>query len=245
MSFQSPRLRTSTGVSPVSPRHRDRATERLRRVTLAAALFAVWSCSDRDKRAERENADSARARRCGEASNAVVSATGVGPARLGMRLSEIAAVCTVTDTTAPGLAGDSSLASTLHIGRHSALLVSGRDSIIASIILADSAFRTDRGIGVGSRIRTLRFAYGRVCAVDQNGEAMLAVAGLDGITFSFDPSSLPTTVYRTRILGPELRTDAADDLPVRGMRIGPFKSPCREQRVAIAVEMLAGGTLRL
>ena len=106
------------------------------------------------------------------------------------------------------------------------------DSAIQSITLADSAFRTDRGIGVGSRIRTLRFAYGRVCAVDRNGEAVLAVAGLDGLTFSFDPSSLPTTVYRTRILGSELQTDAADDLQVREVSIGHFKSPCREQRLA-------------
>lgn len=229
-------------MSFVSRGQHNSVTERRDHVVLVAVLLSVWSCSERDERAER---DSARAGRCGEASNAVVSATGVGPARVGMRLSDLAAVCTVTDTTVPGLAGDSSLASTMHVGRHSALLLSGRDSIIASIVLADSAFRTDRGIGVGSRIRTLRFAYGRVCAVDQNGEARLAVAGLDGITFSFDPSSLPTTVYRTRILGPELRTDAADDLPVRGMRIGQFKSPCREQRVALTADTLAAGTGRL
>jgi hypothetical protein len=195
-------------------------------------LVLVAACSGRDERAERDSAEAARARRCGDASNAVVSATGVGTARLGMRLSDIGSTCAVSDTSAPAFASDSVLVAAVRIGKSSALLLASRDSVVTGVVLTDSAFRTDRGVGVGSRIRTLRFAYGRVCAVDERGEAVLAVAGLDGLTFSFDPSSLPTSVYRTRILGSEVRTDAADDLPVRSMRIGHFKSPCREQRLA-------------
>lgn len=198
---------------------------------LAALAFTTFACSSADKRAAEDSAQLARARRCGEASNAVVSASGVGVARLGLRLRDVAATCPVTDTavTTPGTEG--LLPSAVHIGRNAALLFS-RDSVITSIVLTDSAFRTDRGVGVGSRIRTLRFAYGRVCVVDSEGEAVLAVAGLDGLTFAFDPSSLPTNVYRNRVLGSELRSDAADDLPVRTIRIGQFKSPCREQRLA-------------
>ena len=196
-------------------------------------LASAAACRGRDERAERDSAAAERARRCGDASNAVVSATGVGPARLGMRLSEIAASCVIGDTIAPAFASDSVMVAAVRIGKKSALLLASRDSVVNGVVLTDSAFRTDRGVGVGSRIRTLRFAYGRVCAVDEHGEAVLAVAGLDGLTFSFDPSSLPATVYRTRILGSEVRTDAADDLPVRSMRIGNFKSPCREQRLAL------------
>ena len=193
----------------------------------------AMACSGRDERAERDSAAAARAKRCSDPSNAVVSAAGVGSARLGMHLRDIARICPLIDTIAPGVAGDSDVVTAFRIGRSAALLLSGRDSIVTGIVLTDSAFRTDRGVGVGSRIRTLRFAYGRVCAVDRDGEAVLAVAGLDGLTFSFDPSSLPATVYRRRILGSEVRTDAADDLPVRMIRIGDFKSPCREQRLAL------------
>ena len=203
-----------------------------RSIFAAGMILLAIACSGRDERAARDSAEAARAARCGDASNAVVSATGVGPARLGMRLGDIASTCLVTDTIAPEFASDSVVVASVRIGRSSALLLATRDSVVTGVVLADSAFRTDRGVGVGSRIRTLRFAYGRVCAVDNDGEAVLAVAGLDGLTFSFDPSSLPTSVYRTRILGSELRTDAADDFPVRRMRIGHFKSPCREQRLA-------------
>jgi hypothetical protein len=195
------------------------------------ALLLCLGCSARDERSAKDSIAAAKERRCSDTANAVVSAAGVGPIRLGMSLREVAGVCPVTDTSfAPRTEGMQVAA--VNMGRHVILVESGDDSIVTNIILADSAFRTDRGIGVGSRIRTLRFAYGRVCAVDRNGEAVLAVAGLDGLTFSFDPSSLPASVYRTRILGSELSTDAADDLQVREMNIGHFKSPCREQRLA-------------
>lgn len=148
-----------------------------------------------------------------------------------MTLGEVASICPVVDSLS-GQRSESVYVATLRMGRYPVQLEAGSDSIVTNITLSDSVFRTDRGVGVGSRIRTLRFAYGRVCAVDRNGEAVLAVAGLDGLTFTFDPSSLPATVYRTRILGSEVRTDAADDLPVRQINIGRFTSPCREQRLA-------------
>ena len=197
---------------------------------LTVGALVLLACSGRDDNAGKDSI-AARERRCADTSNAVVSAAGVGPVRLGMSLSEVASVCPVSDTAVTP-STDSVHMSAVNMGRHVLLVETGPDSVVTNIILADSVFRTDRGIGVGSRIRTLRFAYGRVCAVDRNGEAVLAVAGLDGLTFSFDPSSLPASVYRTRILGSELQTDAADDLQVREINIGHFKSPCREQRLA-------------
>jgi len=141
-------------------------------------------------------------------------------------------MCALADTTARVAHADSGSPIAVHFGTHSVLLLAGADSIIRTVVIADSAFRTDRGIGVGSRVRTLRFAYGRVCAVERNGNPVLAVAGLDGIVFTFDPSHLPSNIYRKQILGSELRTNAADDLPIRGMEIGRFKSPCPDQRLA-------------
>lgn len=205
---------------------------------MVAVMTALSACSGKDEQARRDSVEEARAKRCGDAANAVVSANGIGPARLGMRVSEVANLCAVTDTVLPALAMDSATVSSVRIGQSTAFLLISPDSTIRGFVVTDTGFRTDRGVGVGSRIRTLRFAYGRVCAVDRNGEAVLAVAGLDGLTFSFDPSSLPATVYRTRILGSELRTDAADDLPVREVRIGYFKSPCREQRLAAGLKRL-------
>jgi hypothetical protein len=194
-------------------------------------LSAIVGCSGGNDKAQKDSVALAREKRCSDTANAVVSASGVGPVRLGMTLSEVAGLCPVVDSLS-GQRSESVYVATLRMGRFPVELEVGVDSVVTSITLSDSAFRTDRGVGVGSRIRTLRFAYGRVCAVDRNGEAVLAVAGLDGLTFTFDPSSLPATIYRTRILGSELQTDAADDLPVRQVHIGRFTSPCREQRLA-------------
>ena len=190
------------------------------------------ACTGSERNAKRDSANTARLARCSDAANAVVSPAGLGPIRVGMRVSEVAQICALADTTRRAAYADSGTPIAVHFGRHSVLLLAGADSIISRVVIADSAFRTDRGIGVGSRVRTLRFAYGRICAVERNREPVLAVAGLDGIVFTFDPSHLPTNIYRKEILGSELRTNAADDLPIRGMEIGRFKSPCPDQRLA-------------
>lgn len=192
------------------------------------------ACKGRENGAAKDSADKRRLAKCSDAANAVVSPAGLGPIRIGMRVRDVKQSCEVADTAARAAHADSGSPIAVHFGKHSVLLLAGADSTIQTVVIADSAFRTDRGIGVGSRVRTLRFAYGRVCAVERNGEPVLAVAGLDGIVFTFDPSRLPTNIYRKQILGSELRTNAADDLPIRGMEIGRFKSPCPDQRLALA-----------
>lgn len=200
----------------------------------ALLLTMAFACKGRDERASKDSAERQRLARCTDATNAVVSPAGLGPIRIGMRIRDVAQTCQLADTAARAAHADSGRPIAVHFGTHSVLLLAGADSTVQRLVIADSAFRTDRGIGVGSRVRTLRFAYGRVCAVERNGEPVLAVSGLDGIVFTFDPSALPANIYRKQILGSELRTNAADDLPIRGMEIGKFKSPCPDQRLALA-----------
>ena len=200
-----------------------------------SALGLVTIACTADRRGEPDSAELRRLAQCSDAANAVVSPAGLGPIRLGMHVRDVARSCRVADTVVHAR-GDSGRNVMVHFGAHDVLLVAGSDSTIQRVVIADSAFRTDRGIGVGSRVRTLRFAYGRICAVERQGEPVLAVAGLDGIVFSFDPSHLPTTVYRKEILGSELVTKAADDIPIRGMEIGRFKSPCPDQRLAVYLD---------
>jgi len=203
-----------------------------RKLGTGLLLVLALACQGSERNAKRDSANAARLSKCSDAANAVVSPAGLGPIRVGMRVRDVAQMCALADTTTRVAHADSGSPIAVHFGTHSVLLLAGADSIIRTVVIADSAFRTDRGIGVGSRVRTLRFAYGRVCAVERNGNPVLAVAGLDGIVFTFDPSHLPSNIYRKQILGSELRTNAADDLPIRGMEIGRFKSPCPDQRLA-------------
>lgn len=202
------------------------------RVYAAAGVIAASAACSGEKKPAVDSAELRRLARCTDAANAVVSPAGLGPIRIGMHVRDVAKACRIADTVVHVARSDSGRPIAVRFGTHDVLLMAGSDSTIQRVVIADSAFRTDRGIGVGSRVRTLRFAYGRVCAVERQGEPVLAVAGLDGIVFTFDPSHLPTTVYRKQILGSELRTNAADDLPIRGMEIGRFKSPCPDQRLA-------------
>ena len=204
---------------------------KMRGCAIAAVVGVIAGCSGERKSAV-DSAELRRLARCTDAANAVVSPAGLGPIRIGMHVRDVASACRIADTVVNVARADSGRPIAVHFGTHDVLLMAGTDSTVQRVVIADSAFRTDRGIGVGSRVRTLRFAYGRVCAIERQGETLLAVAGLDGIVFRFDPSHLPTTIYRKEILGSELRTNAADDLPIRGMEIGRFKSPCPDQRLA-------------
>lgn len=197
-----------------------------RRAALTAAVAALGAagaagvagaCGDRD--AARRRADSAAAaeleQRCGRASDAVVGVNGVGPVRLGATLEEAGRQC-------PVAAGDPPQGHAIARIERRPLVLATRGGVITGITITDAAFRTDRGVGVGTPLATLRFAYGRLCAVAATDGPAVLVAGLDGL--AFDVGSLP---MRLEGAPAPLRRDSLADLArITRVRIGDAGTRC-------------------
>src|SRR5688500_349401 len=100
-----------------------------------------------------------------------ITASGVGPVRVGARLAAISDRCTVRDSSFSLGEGIQENGRVVSFGSTSATLIVSRDSAatIERIIIADSAIRTEAGIGVGKTVGALRAAYGRLCAAVGEG----------------------------------------------------------------------------
>jgi hypothetical protein len=77
-------------------------------------------------------------------------------------------------------------ASIVRFGTHSlvALTTGTPDTAITGIIITDSAFHTERGIGVGKTVGDLRRSYGRICAALGEGEVVAYASQLPGVYFA-------------------------------------------------------------
>jgi hypothetical protein len=142
-----------------------------------------------------------------------LTATGVGPVRVGARLSTISDRCTVRDTAFSLGEGIQENGRVVSLGRSSAALIVSRDSnpTIERIIIADSSIRTDAGIGVGKTVGALRAAYGRLCAATGEGRIIVGVPPLPGVSFgtsaalrsgvdvTANPETIPDTTRVTAI----------------------------------------------
>lgn len=125
----------------------------------------------------------------------MITSAGVGPIRVGERLSTFSGRCTVRDTAFSLGEGIQENGRVVNLGGSSAVIIVGQDTdpVIERIMLADSSIRTDAGIGVGKTVGALRAAYGRVCAAMGEGRVVVAVPPLSGVSFgtSATASSLP------------------------------------------------------
>ena len=182
----------------------------LARFTIAAAALAAAACgrADESREAARASADSAAQRaladRCTRGA-ARLTAGGIGAVRLGARLADVAAACTVRDT-ALELEGTPERAHVVEIGGGRVVAVTSgtADTSVVRIDVADPAFRTENGAGVGQTLGDLRRAHGRICALAGEGRMVVQAASLPGISFSTaaavtpaatrDPAALPDSV---------------------------------------------------
>lgn len=186
-------------------------------------LSVVLGCGD-DRDAAR--VDSLRAHlavTCGRAADAVISARGIGRVRIGSSLAEVGAVCPVADTGTVETRRDPAERSVpLRIEDRLMLLRVSRDTIVG-ISTADAAFRTDRGVGVGSQLRTLRFAYGPLCAFTSTDGPTIQVERLDGI--AFDVGSLPQRLEPGVVI-PLPPDSLSDQSRITRVRVGRIPSRC-------------------
>ena len=116
----------------------------------------------------------------------MITAAGVGPLRIGGAVSDIARRCTVRDTSLILSEGITEKGRIVNLGSASALLLVSDDAepTIERIIITDSSIRTEDGVGIGKSVGALRAAYGRLCAMRGEGNLVVMVSSLPGVSFA-------------------------------------------------------------
>ena len=123
-----------------------------------------------------------------------ISAAGVGPLRVGGQVRDIAGRCTVRDTSFSLGEGQTENGRVIDLAGSRAVLVVTDDAepTIERIIVNDSSVRTEEGLGVGKSVGALRAAYGRLCAMRGEGNVVVNVSSLPGVSFQVSGGIPPT-----------------------------------------------------
>ncbi len=192
-------------------------------VPLAAAV-AVIACSSRDQPADTADAPTTGrgGAACVEGGGApTITAAGVGPLRIGGEVSDVAARCTVRDTSFTLGEGRVENGRVVDLGGARAVLIVSDDASpgIERIIVRDSSIRTEDGLGVGKTVGALRAAYGRVCAARGEGNVVVSVSSLPGVSFQVSGAPITANVERR----PE---DIPDNATITGIWLHGGRSAC-------------------
>lgn len=133
-----------------------------------------------------------------------VTSGGIGVARIGAPVREVGQVCRTRDTTFTLGEGLQEKGAVIEFAGHRVLALTTGDGTVSRLIVADSAFRTERGLGVGSTVGQLREAYGRLCGAVGEGTVAVWLAGLPNVSFGLD-----TRLSDLRASGSRLSDDAS------------------------------------
>jgi hypothetical protein len=157
-----------------------------------------------------------------EGARALVRDDGVGGVRLGMTVDELRRdVPGARDTTLVLPGGGEERAVLVPVGtRAIAAIVSARG--VEQIMVRDTGFSTERGLGVGSSLGELRAAYGSECAAPfGSGRIAVWFASAPGVTFAVSRAGVADTAQLRR--NPGLLPDSAR---VTELWVGERRAAC-------------------
>ena len=211
-----------------------RLTTALSAVLPAIAIVACFSGHDSERDPTGHPYDRDRPSRTAEQQRCATAPTpittqGVGPVRIGARISAVSTACETRDSAITLGEGMTERAHSIDVGGgHVVALSTGSaDTSITRIIVRDSIFATAKAIHIGSTIGALRAAHGKVCAAVGEGNVVAFAAGMPGISFE-------TTVTPAELHGGAAAVERNADVIPDAVTIGAIwitgqPAPCLER----------------
>ena len=117
---------------------------------------------------------------------AQVTGEGVGSIRLGMDAEELRGRCGARDTTLVLAEGMPEDAVALRVLRTRAVALLDSADAVSRVIVPARGPTTGGGVGVGSRLASVRARHGRLCGLVGEGRIVVVAARLPGVSFVTD-----------------------------------------------------------